>query len=185
MFSTMNKNVLLVCMLVGILCSCKEKKIKPKDLVSALQETGQLVTAEYTVRKVVKASDEQTWFKFGNRRILMTCEAHMKAGIDMQQIKEQDIRIKDSVVYVKLPHATMFSLSIPPNKIQMHHEEVGLLRDKFTAMERETLLRQAETQIRSLADSIGILQTAESNASVFVQNLLQQSGIKQVNISFQ
>ena len=167
-----------------ILLSCNKPNKQSKDLLSAIQETGQLITAEYTVRKVVKAADEQTWFKLGNRRILLTCEAHLKAGINLQGVTQADITTKDSTISLKLPKATLFSISIPPDKIQMHYEETGLLRSQFSASEREMLLRQAEVQIRKLADSIGILNMAEANATTFMKGFLRQSGYTNIQVLF-
>jgi hypothetical protein len=167
-----------------ILFSCHKRTEQSKDLLSAIQETGQLITAEYTVRKVVKAADEQTWFKLGNRRILLTCEAHLKAGINLQGVTKADITTKDSTIRLVLPKATLFSISIPPDKIQMHYEETGLLRSSFSASEREMLLKQAEVQIRRLADSIGILNKAEVNAITFMKGFLRQGGYTDIQVRF-
>ncbi|MBA2762039.1 MAG: DUF4230 domain-containing protein, partial [Segetibacter sp.] len=43
--------------------------------------------------KIIKANDNKTWFKAGERKILMSCEAHIKAGIDMGSINRNNIRI--------------------------------------------------------------------------------------------
>jgi len=168
-----------------MLLSCRKQPEPSKDFLSAIQETGQLVTAEYTLRKVVKAADEQTWFKLGNRRILFTCEAQLKAGINLQSVKREHITIKDSSIQVLLPRATLFSLSIPAEKIQLHYEETGPFRSSFSAVEREMLLRQAEVQIRRLADSIGLLHTAEANAATFMKGLLRQGGYTDIQVRFQ
>ena len=174
--------------LIFFLISCKRKE-KERDLPStilAIQQTGRLATAEYTLTKIIRASDDQTWYKVGDRKILMSCEAHLKAGIDLQQINKEDFKVEnDSTVSVTLPHAQLFSVDIPPGKIQVAYQEVGLLRDPFSAAEREQLLAQAERQIKSLAASLGILQTAEANAVTYMQHLLQQVGYKYISVTFE
>lgn len=169
--------------------SACRKKEKTRDLpatILAIQETGRLATAEYTLTKIIRAIDNQTWYKIGSRKILMSCEAHLKAGIDLQQLNKNNFNVQnDSIINVVLPHAQLFSVDIPPGKIQVAYQDIGVLRDPFSAAEREQLLAQAEQQIRSLANTLGILQTAETNAITYMQHLLQQSGYKQVNITFE
>ncbi len=167
--------------------SCYDKRPKPDiaKLILSLKETGILITTDYTVSKVIRASDDQTWYKIGNRKILINCEANLKAGINLQNISESNIeKENDSALIITLPHAAFFSLSIPPGQIQVAYQDVGAFRDKFSAGEREQLIAQAEPQIMSLVASLGILQTAESNATVFMQRLFQQAGFKQVSVRF-
>jgi len=149
-----------------------------------VKKTGQFVTAEYILSKIVKASDDKTWYKVGNRKILMSLEAHLKAGIDFQTINETNFVAEDSLLSVTLPHAKIFSLNIPPEKIKLEYQKIDFLRDDFSAAEREHLLAQAEVEIRKLADSLKILNTAEENAALFLEKLLKQSGYETVRISF-
>ena len=75
-------------------------------------------------------------------------------------------------------------LSIPPDKIRVAYEDIGAFRSVFSAAEREQLVAQAESQILSLADSLGILQTAENNAATFMQHLFQEAGYKKNSVHF-
>ena len=163
--------------------SCK-KKSHLHQTVLALKRTGTLVSAEFTLGKIVKASDDKTWYKIGDRKILISLEAHLKAGINLLNISEKNFTDDGSVLSVTLPPAEIFSLSIPPEKIKLEHEEIGLLRSDFSAAEREDLLAQAEAQIRALSDSLMILQIAEDNAELYLEKLLQQSGYEKVQITF-
>jgi hypothetical protein len=166
-------------------CRKKEKEHDLPSTILAIQQTGKLATAEYTLTKIIRASDDQTWYKVGDRKILMSCEAHLKAGVDLQRITKDNFTVEnDSTITVVLPHAQLLSVDIPPNKIQVAYQDIGVLRDPFSAAEREQLLAQAERQIKGLAASLGILQTAETNAVTYMQHLLQQAGYKQVNVTF-
>ena len=174
----------LICITFIISCGKKQQPDVSKMILS-LKETGELVTAEYTLSKVIRAADDQTWYKVGDRKILIRCEANLKAGVNLQNItKDNFIRSNDSIINVVLPHAQFFSLSIPPDKIQVAYQDIGAFRDPFTATEREGLVAQAEPQIKSLVASLGILATAENNASVFVQHLFQQAGFTEVIVTY-
>ncbi len=154
------------------------------DNVLQLKELSELATVEYTITKIIKASDDQTWYKIGDRKILMSCQAVVKAGIDLSKLKAEDITINEDEISVVLPKATIFSLNIRPEDIRTEYQEVGILRSDFTAAERNQMMSQGETQIRSSIESTGILQTAESNASLFIGQFLRQLGYKKVDIRF-
>ena len=134
------------------------------------KKRGTLVTAEYTLSKVIRASDDKTWFKIGDRKIIINCEAAMKAGISLQKISKNNFDVYHDSIAVTLPHAQFFSLSIPPGKIQVAYQEIGTFRDAFTASEREQLVAQAEPQIRSLVSSLGILQRQKA-MPLFLYNI--------------
>ncbi len=83
---------IIIISIATALCSCGGKRLPtPAETVATLQEIQELATVEYTISKVVKASDNKTWYKIGDRKILITCEATVKAGIDMKDITEKSI----------------------------------------------------------------------------------------------
>lgn len=169
---------------VFITCGCAQKKTPKNQEILALKEMNELVTVEYVVNKIIKATDDKTWYKVGDRKILMTCEATVKAGIDFSKINTDNININNKEIMLTLPHATLFSINIKPEDIKVAYEEVGALRNNFSSQERNVLAAQAQTQIQSSADSLGVLQTAETNASLFVSNFLRNLGYEKVTIQF-
>jgi hypothetical protein len=164
--------------------SCSKKKDEHKPDVFSLKEMSDLATVEYTVTKIIKANDNKTWFKIGDRKILMSCEAHIKAGIDLSRLTQDNFAIDGKNITVKLPPPKVISLSIPPEKIKVEYEDVGMFRDKFTSQDRNALAAQAETQIKNSIDSLGILQQAKVNTSLFVSNFLKRLGYENINITF-
>jgi hypothetical protein len=168
-----------------LLFACKNAVNKEGAVVQSIRQTGQLVTVEYSLSKIVRAADNRTWYKFGERRILISAQAIVKAGVDLQAISPEDVAINGDDIQLNVPRPQVFSLSIPPEGIRVLYENTSLFRERFTAAERETLLRHAERQIRSLTDSMGILKTAGTNVEIFLRNLLQQGGYKNVTITFE
>ena len=80
----------LIFLLLILLVSCKSRETRMNE-VFALKEMSELATVEYTVTKIVKANDDKTWYKLGDRKILMSCSARIKAGIDLSVITERSI----------------------------------------------------------------------------------------------
>ncbi len=143
-----------------------------------------LATVEYTVTKIIKANDNKTWFKVGDRKILISCEAHIKAGIDMSLIAENNFKIEGKNVQLRLPAPKIISLNIPAEKIKVEYQDISLFRDPYKAGERDQLAAQAQTQIRNSIDSLGILQQAKANTSLFVSNFLKRLGYENINITY-
>jgi len=160
-----------------------KQQLKEQEILS-LREMNELVTVEYVVNKIIKANDDKTWYKIGDRKILMTCEATLKAGIDFSKINTDDIKIDEKEIVLRLPHASLFSINIKPEDIKVAYEEVGALRNNFSSQERNALAGQAQAQIQESVDSLGVLQTAETNASIFVSNFLRNLGYKKITVQF-
>ena len=155
--------------------------------LTALSRTAELGTVEYTVRKAVRARDEGEWFKIGNRRILFSCTAHIKAGINLENLQLDKIVVDESTrsISLVLPRATVLSLNLPPEEIRLEYEDVTGFRQKFSDQERQALLKQGERDILRDIPSLGILAEAEENAVGFFRPMLEQMGFENVQISFE
>lgn len=175
----------IIYFLLCIMVSCQAGSYKKEQDILALKEINELVTVEYVVNKIIKASDDKTWYKIGDRKILMTCEATLKAGIDFSAITAKHIQINGKEVALMLPHATLFSVNIKPENIRVAYEETGAFRSSFSTQERDMLAAQAQAQIGSAADALGVLQTAETNASLFVSHFLRNMGYEKIIIQFE
>ncbi len=170
-------------LLLLLLAGCSSS-IPREEKVLAIKEMGALATTEYTVTKIVKASDNQTWYKVGDRKILLSVEANLKAGIDLTQLSEDDITTSGNSIQIKLPPPKILSLQLPPEKIRMEYEEVGLLRSEFSQQERMDLLAQAEKQIEAAIPETGILETSRTHTREWITRFCQQLGYEDIKIEF-
>ena len=154
--------------------------------VEAITAMRQLSLVEYRVRKIVKADDEGEWYKIGDRKILLSCTAYLKAGVDLATFGADDVKIDltGDRVSVTIPHATLLSLDIPASEVRLEYDRVTMLRSDFTAEERNALLRQGEKQIRESVPSLGILEKADENARRFFESVFQKMGFETVEVSF-
>ncbi|MBX2922040.1 MAG: DUF4230 domain-containing protein [Chitinophagaceae bacterium] len=167
-----------------LMAGCTHKAPKQQQEILALKEMNELVTVEYVVSKIIKANDNQTWYKLGDRKILMTCQATLKGGIDFSKIDDNRVTISNKEITIVLPRATLFSINIKPEDIKVAYEEVGTFRSGFSSQERDQLAAQAQRQIQNSADSLGVLRTAEANAGIFVSNFLRALGYEKVTVKF-
>jgi hypothetical protein len=177
------QKVILVLFLFLSACGKKDAE-EEKPGVLSLREMSDLATVEYVVTKVIKASDNKTWFKIGNRKILMSCEAHIKAGIDMSAINESSFKVTGKSIEVTLPQPKIISISLPAELIKVEYEEISAFRDEFTSEDRNNLASQAEQQIKKNIEAMGILNQAKVNTSAFVSTFLKRLGYENISIKY-
>ena len=180
-------SVLFLALLATAGCSRRndvEEMVKRE--VQAISEMRQLSLVEYRVRKIVKADDEGEWYKIGDRKILLSCTAYLKAGLDLTSFDMDDVDVDRLAgrVTVTLPHAVLLSLDIPASEIRQEYDHVTMLRQSFSAEERNALLRQGEKQIRDSVPSLGILEKAEENAGKFFESVFSKMGFTTVEVTF-
>ena len=162
--------------------------------MESLSSITELGTVEYKVRKVIKTDDKQyltfggrqIGWTVGDRKIIFTATAYIKAGVPMENFSKDDITISESgkKVTVRLPRAKVLSFNMPPDEIFTEFEKYGFFRDRFTATEQNAILQLGEKALRAVIPSLGILQDAERAASDFFRILLAELGFEEVETEF-
>src|SRR4051812_8151242 len=102
----------------------------------------------------------------------------------MSAINQSSFKIKGKNIEVSLPQPKIISINLPPEGIKTEYEEVGGFRDKFGAADRDALAVQAEKQIRASVKSLGILEQAKVNTSMFINNFLKGLGYENISIKY-
>ena len=167
--------------------SCKpaiEELVDEK--VQSLSEMAELGTVEYTIKKVIRAEDT-VLYKYGERKILFTCTAFLKAGIDMAGFSEENIEIDMATndITVTLPKTSILSYHLPADMIHQEFCNVPFYRSNFTLEEKQDLKKQAEKDILEDVPSYGILEEAEKNALLFFEAMFKQIGFNTVTVKFE
>jgi hypothetical protein len=167
---------------MALFIGCQKSGPGGPQQILALREMSDMATVEYVVTKIIKANDNKTWYKLGDRKILMSCRATIKAGIDLAAIKPENIQIEGKKLTLAIPSAKIIALNMPPEDIVVEYQDIDPLRSAFKAGERDALAAQAEAQIRTGIADMGILQTAEANAKQFLTQFLQRLGYADIVI---
>jgi hypothetical protein len=165
-------------------CNKPLEKENPVDKVLKIKELSQLGTVEFKVSKIISGTDDLSWYKVGGRKILFSCEALIKAGIDFSKLKKEDISIENKLVSLKLPKAEIIYIKIDHNTIKEEYKETGMFRSEFSNKEKDELLVLGEKSINEALPNMGIIVSAESNAKLFLNSYLKASGFKDVSVEF-
>ena len=182
------KNLLMSLMTLLLLSSCgpsKEEIIKQK--IQSLTEMAELGTVEYTVKKIIKCNNNEDWYKYGERKILYSSIAYLKAGIDMSGFTAEKIVVDNvnNTITATLPKAKLLSMNMPLELIKEEYCRVTGFRDDFSTEERLSLKQQGETAIREDVPNLGILEDAEKNAKMFFEAMFSRFGYDNVIVNFE
>jgi hypothetical protein len=168
--------------LLALNLAVPRKTVPPHVSVRTLKDLAELATVEYSVTKIVSYKDV-AWY--GDRKILFEAAATVKAGIDLNELTELDIKEEaGSSVAITLPAPKILLFNMKPENMREIFNESGILRDDFSIQEKDGLLSQGEKDIRAKVARMDILQRAGRNARTLVESWLNKMGFKAVQVTF-
>ncbi|MBO7230368.1 MAG: DUF4230 domain-containing protein [Bacteroidaceae bacterium] len=181
----MKKLTTLLLFVSLFLCSCSNKKEQVEKAMDKAVACAELGTVEYTVTKLIMTNDNE-FYKLGDRKIIFSCRTTMKAGIDLAEFKKEDAVISDrgKTVTINLPQPKILLFNMAAEDIKMEYSKVTGLRTSFNTEERNDLLKQGEKAILDDAANLGIYDDAKENATEFFKALLAHSGFENINVCF-
>ena len=141
-------------------------------LVQQVQTLSELVTVKYVLEKVV-ILDDIKWY--GENRVLLVAHGIVKAGVDLQEIKPEDVRVEDKKIVLKLPRARITDVYLDDQKTRVVDRSTGLLR-AFDKDLEQNARRQAVEDLRIAARSNRIYEDAEERARLQLANLFHRLG---------
>lgn len=168
--------------LLAVNVAVPRKKMLPQLSARTLKDLAELATVEYSVTKIVSYKDV-AWY--GDRKILFETAATVKAGIDLNELNDNDIRLegKDAVT-ITLPRPKILLFNMKPEHMREIFNESGVLRSEFSNEEKDGLLSQGEKDIRAKVARMDILERASRNARTLVESWLTQMGFAAVHVVF-
>ncbi len=177
--------IVLGAVVVGLLAvniAVPRHKAAPQLSARTLKDLAELATVEYSVTKIVSYKDV-AWY--GDRKILFETAATVKAGIDLNELTDGDIRLEDGkAVTVTLPRPKILLFNMKPEHMREIFNESGVLRSDFSNEEKDGLLSQGEKDIRNKVARMDILERAARNARILVESWLKKMGFATVKVVF-
>jgi hypothetical protein len=152
----------------------------PVTIVHDVRALARLETIQYTVEKVETCQVRQGAFSFAiGDKILFVGHGYVIAGIDMEKLLPDDMRLEGGVLYVTLPASEVFVSSLDNDKSYVYDRETGLLVKPTTDL--ETTCRQAaQDDILQAALDDGVLEQARINAENYLYRFFQAFGYQNV-----
>jgi hypothetical protein len=157
-------------------------------VVQRIQRLSRLETVVYSTDTVVEGSKSSVVLPdlLAGDRILLVVHGQSIAGIDLGQLKPEDIHIDDTngkrSIKVSLPASQLFSTTLDNQHTRVYNRSTGLFVSADPNLETATRAK-AEQQLQQTALSDGILDAARKNARATITTLLYSLGFQQVDVT--
>lgn len=157
-------------------------------VVQRIRRLSRLETVVYSMDTIVEGSKSSAVLPdlLAGDRILLVVHGQAIAGIDLSDLKPEDIRIteNDGVrnIHVTLPASQLFATTLDNQHTRVYARSTGILVPVDQNLESETRAK-AEKQLQQTALSDGILDAARKNARATVTTLLYSLGFQRVDVS--
>lgn len=181
----MRRNWILSICLILLLSACSEKR---GLIVGKIQKASKLATMEFTVDKLVFGVKDKRilWvIKLNQAQFLAKSQAKITAGINLEKIQEEDIKIEGQKISITLPHVQVINFSYPAENF----EKIDLLTSnafttKINLEDQERFFREAELDIRNSLQYMDIVETTERKTRTMMNALLKSLGYNEIYIDF-
>ncbi len=153
-------------------------------VVERIQRLSRLETVVYSIDTVVEGAKSSPILPdlLAGDRLLLVVHGQSIAGIDLAQLKSEDVRIDGTSIRVTLPASQLFLTSIDNQHTRVYARSTGLLVPVDQNLESDTRAK-AEQQLQQAALADGILDTARKNARATVTTLLYSLGFQHVEVT--
>jgi hypothetical protein len=150
--------------------------VDPVTIIHQVRSLARLETIQYSVEKVITAESGQGQFGFlFGDRLLLVAHGRVIAGVDLERLGPENLRVEDNVLYVTLPEPEIFIATLDNEKSYIYDREKGILTSGDVNL--ETVARQAaEQEIEKAALEDGILELARQNAENYLSRLFRDIG---------
>ena len=153
-------------------------------VVAKIQHLSRLETVVYSLDTVVEGAHTSPVLPdlLAGDRILLIVHGQSVAGIDLAQLRPEDVRIDGQSIHMTLPASQIFSTALDNQHTRVYARSTGLLVPADQNLETDTRAR-AEAQLQKAALDDGILDAARKSARATVTTLLYSLGFRQVEVN--
>jgi Protein of unknown function (DUF4230) len=157
-------------------------------VVQRIQRLNRLETVVYSLDTIVEGSRSSAVLPdlLAGDRILLVVHGQATAGIDLSQLKPEDVRISENdgvrTIHVTLPPSQLFLTALDNQHTRVYARSTGILVPVDQNLESETRAK-AQQQLQQAALGDGILDAASKNARATITTLLYSLGFQKVDVT--
>jgi hypothetical protein len=173
--------------IAGLIIGRSTTIVSAPGVVEKIQRLNRLETVVYSLDTVVEGNKSSAVLPdlLAGDRLLMIVRGQTIAGVDMSQMKSDDVQITENgserTVRIVLPPSQVFVTTIDNQHTRVYVRSTGLFVEADKDLESETRAKaQAELQKAALED--GILDAASKNARSTVTAMLEGLGFQKVEV---
>jgi hypothetical protein len=172
-------------LVILILVSCHDDR---GFVVGKIKKASKLATTEFTIDKVVFGVKRKKllWVvKLNEAKFVAHSQAIIKAGINLEKLKPEDVKIDGKSISVTLPNVEIINFSYPAESFQMDTLISGnAFLNNISLADQEQFFQDAETDIRNSLKYMDIVKTTENKTRLLLETMLETIGYKEIYIDF-
>jgi hypothetical protein len=153
-------------------------------VIRQIKGLHRLETSSYAVDKIIEAGTDGNVFQnllYGDR-ILLVAHGTVVAGVDLQQLNDDDVAVNGSTLRVTLPASQILSTTLDADQTKVFDRDMGLLSKGDKDLESRARASAAE-QIKAAACQDGILQRAADQAIIRIKQMYEMVGFEKVEVT--
>ncbi len=170
---------------VLLFISCQNEK---RLVVGKIKKASKLATTEFTVDKIVYGVKRKKFIwvvNLNEASFIAHSKAIIKAGVDLERLKEEDVKIEGDKISLILPNVQVINFSYPAEHFSKDTLISGdAFMNKINLRDQEKFFQEAEIDIRNSLKYMDVVEITENKTIVMLENLLKNLGYKEIYIDF-
>ena len=151
-------------------------------VVEGVRELDRLATVRVTESILVtrESGGDVLDRLFSGEKVLLVATGDVEAGVDLSEIGEDDVRVEDETVTIRMPEPEVLSASLDEEETRVYDRDYSPLNLRPDDDLVEEARAEAEERIEDAARENGILDTAEQNAEDSIRAFVTTLGFDEV-----
>jgi hypothetical protein len=155
-------------------------------VVQGIQRLNELATVKYTTQVLVTEEENSEIFRqplpefLTGEKVLLVAVGEVEAGVDLDELEPEDVRVKGDTVYLDLPAARILDSSLDEDKTRLYDRDRGVFKIRGDDDLIEEARRDAVDKMVEAARENGILDKAQNNAETSISTLVTSLGYDEV-----
>lgn len=158
-------------------------------VVEGIQRLNELATVKYTTQVLVTEEENAEIFRqslpefLTGEKVLLVAVGEVEAGVDLDELGPEDVRVTGDTVYIDLPAARILDSSLDEDKTRVYDRDRGVLKFRGNDGLIEEARREAEHRMVEAARDNDILTKAQDNAEASISTLVTSLGYDEVRFT--
>ena len=151
-------------------------------VVEGVRGLDRLATVRVTESIIVTRESGGDFFDrlFSGEKVLLVASGDVEAGVDLSEIRDEDVRVGDDTVTIRLPEPEVLSASLDEESTRVYDRDYSPLNLRPNDDLVEEARATAEKRLEAAALENDILETAETNAEQSIRAFVTTLGFEEV-----
>lgn len=151
-------------------------------VVEGVRGLDRLATVRVTESIIVTRESGGDFFDrlFSGERVLLVASGDVEAGVDLADLGENDVVVREETVTIRLPEPEVLSAHLDEENTRVYDRDYSPLNVRPDDDLVEEARATAEERLEAAARENGILDTAETNAEQSIRAFVETLGFEEV-----